>query len=97
MTTLSQEDLLKQALNLQDPWYIKTIEFSNAEKQIDLHIDFKAGSRFDCAICKTPNNCIHDTKVRVWRHLNFFQFRTFIEHAQYHVDIDLNQSNIVKL
>jgi len=46
-----------------------------------MHIDFKAGSRFECTICKTPNNCIHDTKVRVWRHLNFFQFRTYI-HAR---------------
>ena len=81
MTALSQEDLLKHALNLQDPRYIKTIDFSNAEKQIDIHIDFAAGSRFECTICKTPNNCIHDTKVRVWRHLNFFQFKTYI-HAR---------------
>ena len=79
--TLSQEDLLKQALNLQDPWYIKTIEFSNAEKQIDIHIDFTVGSRFECSKCRTPNNSIHDTKERVWRHLNFFQFKTYI-HAR---------------
>jgi hypothetical protein len=45
--TLSQEDLFKIALNLQDPWYIKSIEFSNEEKQLDLHIDFTAGSRFE--------------------------------------------------
>ena len=79
--TLSQEDLFKLALNLQDPWYIKSIEFSNEEKQLDLHIDFTAGSRFECAKCKTPNNSIHDTKERVWRHLNFFQFKTYI-HAR---------------
>jgi hypothetical protein len=34
--TLSQEDLFKLALNLQDPWYIKSIEFSGAKKQIDI-------------------------------------------------------------
>jgi len=79
--TLSQEDLFKHALNLQDPWYIKSIEFSNTERRLDIHIDFTAGSRFECAICKTPNNCIHDTKNRVWRHLNFFQFKTYI-HAR---------------
>ena len=34
MTTLSQEDLIKQALNHQDPWYIKTIDFSNVERVV---------------------------------------------------------------
>ena len=79
--TLSQEDLFKLALNLQDPWYIKSIEFSSAEKQLDIHIDFAAGSRFECSNCKSPNHSIHDTKERVWRHLNFFQFKTYI-HAR---------------
>ena len=79
--TQSNEDLLKLALNLQDPWYIKSIEFSNAKKRIDINIDFTAGSRFECPLCKTPNNSIHDTKNRVWRHLNFFQFKTYI-HAR---------------
>jgi len=76
--TLSQEDLFKLALNLQDPWYIKSIEFSNAKKQIDIHINFIPGSRFKCSNCKSPNNCIHDTKERVWRHLNFFQFKAYL-------------------
>jgi transposase len=79
--TLSQEDLFKLALNLQDPWYIKSIEFSSTKKQIDIHIDFIPGSRFECSNCKFPNNCIHDTKERVWRHLNFFQFKAYI-HAR---------------
>jgi transposase len=79
--TLSQEDLFKLALNLQEPWYIKSIEFSSAKKQIDIHIDFIPGSRFECSNCKSQNNCIHDTKERVWRHLNFFQFKAYI-HAR---------------
>lgn len=79
--TLSQEDLFKLALNLQDPWYIESIEFSAAKKQLDIHIDFIPGSRFECSNCKTQDNCIHDTKDKVWRHLNFFQFKAFI-HAR---------------
>lgn len=78
---LSQEDLFKHALNLQDPWHIKSIEFSNVEKRLDIHIDFEVGSRFECSVCKTSNCTIHDTKERVWRHLNFFQFKTYI-HAR---------------
>lgn len=79
--TLSQEALFKQALNLQDPWYIQSIEFSNTEKQLDIYIDFAVGSKFECTVCKTPNCSIHDTKERVWRHLDFFQFKTYI-HAR---------------
>jgi len=79
--TPSQEDLLKLALNLQDPWYVKSIDLSIAEKRLDVHIDLTAGSRFECALCKTPNNHIYDTKEKVWRHPNYFQFKTYI-HAR---------------
>jgi transposase len=79
--TVSQEDLFKHALNLQDPWYIKSIEFNNTEKRLDIHIDFQVRSRFECSNCKTSDCSIHDTKERVWRHLNFFQFKTYI-HAR---------------
>jgi hypothetical protein len=56
-----QEDLFKHALNLQDPWHIKSIEFSNVEKRLDIHIDFEVGSRFECSVCETSNCAIHDT------------------------------------
>jgi transposase len=77
----SQEDLLKLALNLHDPWYVKSINLSVAEKRLDVHIDLTAGSRFECALCKTPNNHIYDTTEKVWRHPNYFQFKTYI-HAR---------------
>jgi transposase len=79
--TLSQEALFKVALNLQDPWYIKSLEFNNTEKRLDIYIDFEVSSRFECSQCKAQNNAIHDTKDRIWRHLNFFQFKTYI-HAR---------------
>ena len=44
------QQLFELALNIQDPWYIKSIEFSNAEGQLDIYIDFTTGSRFDCTI-----------------------------------------------
>lgn len=77
----SLEALFKIALNLEDPWYIKSIEFNKDKKQMDIEIDFIPGSRFECSNCKNPDNSIHDTKERVWRHLNFFQYKTFI-HAR---------------
>ena len=47
--SISQEALFKIALNLEDPWYIKLIDFSVEGKQLDVHVDFESGSKFPCA------------------------------------------------
>ena len=49
--SISQEELFKVALGLEEPWCIKAIDFNIEEKQLDLHIDFKIGSKFPCPIC----------------------------------------------
>jgi len=74
----SQEELFKIALGLEKPWYIKSIDFKVEEKQLDLHIDFETGSKFPCPICSKPGCHVHDTIDRTWRHLNFFQFKTYL-------------------
>ena len=66
------------AIGLQKPWYIKTIDFNVEEKQLDLHIDFESGSKFSCSICGKSGCNVHDTIERTWRHLNFFQFETYL-------------------
>jgi len=66
------------ALGLQEPWYIKAIDFNAEERQLDLHIDFESGSKFPCPLCGKPDCHAHDTIDRTWRHLNFFQFKTYL-------------------
>lgn len=56
-------------------------EFSVEEGQLDLHVDFPAGSRFACAQCGRAGCGVHDTKAETWRHLDFFQHRAFL-HAR---------------
>jgi len=51
------------------------MDFSVEGRQLDIHVDFKSGSRFPCAKCGKPSCCVHDTIKRTWRHLNFFQFK----------------------
>ena len=48
------------------------------EKQLDLHIDFESGSKFPCPSCGRSGCHVHDTIERTWRHLNFFQFKTYL-------------------
>lgn len=76
--SISHEALFKIALNLEDPWYIASMDFSVEEMQLDIHVDFKPGSRFPCTKCDKPNCSVHDTLNRTWRHMNFFQFKTYI-------------------
>ncbi len=76
--SISQEDLFSIALGLENPWFIKAIEFKVEEKQLDLYIDFKSGSKFQCPLCGKSGCHVHDAIERTWRHLNFFQFRTYL-------------------
>ena len=75
---ISHEALFKVALNLEDPWYITSMDFSVEGRQLDIHVDFKSGNKFPCAKCEKPSYSVHDTIGRTWRHLNFFQFKTYI-------------------
>jgi transposase len=76
--SISQEDLFKIALNLGQSWYITSIVFDAEGKQLDIYVDFELGSKFPCAKCDKPGCSVHDTIERTWRHLNFFQFKTYI-------------------
>jgi len=76
--SISQEDLFSIALGLEKPWFIKAIEFKVEEKQLDLFIDFESGSKFTCPLCDKSGRHVHDTIERTWRHLNFFQFKTYL-------------------
>lgn len=65
-------------MNIQDPWYVKDIDFDPELKQLDIWIDFKKGSKFPCPKCSGANCSIHDTVEKVWRHLNFFEYKTYL-------------------
>jgi transposase len=75
---LLPEELFKEALHVKDPWFVKKINFSPETKQIDIWIDFIVGSEFDCPECRASGLSPYDTTDKTWRHLNFFQFKTFL-------------------
>ncbi len=43
------QQLFELALNIQEPWYIKDIQFSAESKRLDIHIDFHKGAIFHFA------------------------------------------------
>lgn len=74
---MEQQHLFGLALGITDPWFIERIEFSAQEKRLDIHIDFKPGSRFSYPSL-TGQHPVHDTTLKTWRHLNFFQHECYL-------------------
>ena len=72
------EDLFKKALNINDPWQLTNIDFNPDENRMDLYLDFILGTGFECPVCNRPECSVYDTKEKVWRHLNFFQYKAFL-------------------
>ena len=68
--------LFTVALGLSKPWYVKDPGFNEAEKRLTIQVDFRRGSRFEHGGGKQP---IHDTQVKRYRHLNFFQHECVLE------------------
>ncbi len=73
------------ALGIQKPWKITDTQLIPSEKnpgrlEMHIYVDFDEGTRIPCPVC--GEECmVHDTRERVWRHLNFFQYRCYI-HAR---------------
>jgi len=72
------KELFSIALGIQEPVYINGIEFDGDKGELHIHMDFRRGGRFDCPDCGAANLPVHDTVEKIWRHLNFFQYKCFI-------------------
>lgn len=93
---MDNTDLFTAALQLEYPWKVTKVEFTPDEEDLTvmaLHITvaFERGAKFifyneDGSVwADADGNPIemtaHDTADRTWRHLNFFQYKTYI-HAK---------------
>ena len=75
--------LFTAALQLREPWKVESVDFrdgDNGRQELHIGIGFEEGSRFRCPEpgCRQDGCPVHDTRGRVWRHLNFFQYKAFI-------------------
>ena len=88
-------DIFSAGLGLTEPWFVSDVQLIPSEEshELELHItvDFKRGAKFNILdddgnlICDANGQPLElnaaDTVERTWRHLNFFQYRTFL-HAR---------------
>ncbi len=75
------EQLFEQALGIHAPWYVKSIDFDIETKRLEIDVDFKIGSRFrdESEGDESPSYKVHDTVVKEWRHLNFFEHECYLK------------------
>jgi transposase len=77
---MNLKELFFKALEIKDPWYIKSIDLVN--EQLIIEVDFKAGSTFaddDNGNDISKPYKAYDTVMKTWRHLDFLQYHCFIK------------------
>jgi transposase len=77
---VDDKQLFQATLGLKAPWFVSEVKLDKAAKRLDIFIDFERGARFPCPDCKALCE-VHDTSQRTWRHLNFFEYETYL-HAR---------------
>ena len=70
--------LFEAALGIAPPWTVASVEFDEETKTLTVLIDFKAGSRFEVSGHEGAHP-VHDTVVKSYRHLNFFQHECHLQ------------------
>jgi transposase len=78
----NHSELFSMALGLAKPWAVVRVEFSGEDQQLELWLDFPPGSTFPCPECSLAGCKVHDTSERTWRHMDFFQHKTFLRARQ---------------
>lgn len=71
-------DLFQQALGLVAPWRVVESSFDADQRRLELRIDFVRGSTFACAECAAEGCRVHDSDVKTWRHLDFFEHQAYL-------------------
>jgi len=75
---MQSEALFEQALGVTSPWYLRETAFDSGKQTLTIRVDFGRGSRF--AHPDEPGeHPVHDTQLKRYRHLNFFQHECFLE------------------
>ena len=71
-------NVFEAALGISAPWSVGAVEFDVATKVLTVPVDFKPGTRFPVSGHEGLHP-VHDTVVKNYRHLNFFQHECHLQ------------------
>src|ERR1700686_5514597 len=72
------QQIFEAALGIKSPWFVQSVDFDTAKRELTIGVDFVAGSRFALAGF-AGEHPVHDTQIKRLRHLNFFQHECYLE------------------
>jgi len=75
---MHSEQLFEAALGVTTPWYVHETRFDSDARTLTIRVDFRTGSRFSHP-GTSGEHPVHDTQIKRYRHLNFFQHECFLE------------------
>jgi transposase len=75
----NSEQIFAMAIGLKTPWSIREIIFDKENSRLDIYLEFVRGHKFEMA--DGNKYTAHDTVLRTWQHLNFFQHNCYL-HAK---------------
>ena len=73
-----REGLFAKALGIAEPWFVAGLDFDEAERRLTIRLDFRRGTRFSRE-GHDGAHPVHDTQIKRYRHLNFFQHECLLE------------------
>ena len=71
-------DLFTAALGITPPWFVDGLDFDTAKRVLTIRIDFEPGACFSSSGADGTHP-VYDTRLKRYRHLNFFQHECFLE------------------
>ena len=76
------QSLFEKALGIEEPWYVKSLQFDPDAKRLDIAIDFHKGAVFTYVDSESGAEYAglkaYDTTSKQWRHLNFFEHECYL-------------------
>lgn len=76
---MDNRELFRAALGLGSQWNIDKIDFNQAEHELHVHLRYVMDSPLPpCRECGAAGVHIHDFRPHQWRHLDFWQHKTYL-------------------
>ena len=74
---MRDKTLYTQLLGVEAPWRVSEVDLQLDAGEVHVHLEFDPSVRLVCPICGRES-AGYDTRRRRWRHLDMFQYKTYL-------------------
>jgi hypothetical protein len=71
-------ELFAKLLELESPWRVSSVNPDFEKKEITIKLEWSKGGRVRCPFCEFEGGIYDHRRLRVWRHLDTMQFKTYL-------------------